>query len=49
LALLSAGLEAAYMLTLSLAYKNSDFSLVYPMAQWNCPRFFIALVVVVLA
>jgi len=38
-ALLSAGLEAAYMLTLSLAYKNSDFSLVYPMARGTAPAF----------
>jgi len=39
LALLSAGLEASYMLTLSLAYKNSDFSLVYPMARGTAPAF----------
>jgi drug/metabolite transporter (DMT)-like permease len=39
LALISAGLEAAYMLTLSLAYKNSDFSLVYPMARGTAPAF----------
>jgi drug/metabolite transporter (DMT)-like permease len=38
-ALLSAGLEASYMLTLSLAYKNSDFSLVYPMARGTAPAF----------
>lgn len=38
-ALISAGLEAAYMLTLSLAYKNSDFSLVYPMARGTAPAF----------
>jgi drug/metabolite transporter (DMT)-like permease len=38
-ALLSAGLEATYMLTLSLAYKNSDFSLVYPMARGTAPAF----------
>jgi drug/metabolite transporter (DMT)-like permease len=38
-ALLSAGLEAAYMLTLSLAYRNSDFSLVYPMARGTAPAF----------
>ena len=38
-ALVSAGLEAAYMLTLSLAYKNSDFSLVYPMARGTAPAF----------
>lgn len=36
-ALISAGLEASYMLTLSLAYKNSDFSLVYPMARGTAP------------
>ena len=35
----SAALEAAYMLTLSLAYKNSDFSLVYPMARGTAPAF----------
>jgi len=35
----SAGLEAAYMLTLSLAYRNSDFSLVYPMARGTAPAF----------
>jgi len=39
IALISAGLEAAYMLTLSLAYKNSDFSLVYPMARGTAPAF----------
>jgi drug/metabolite transporter (DMT)-like permease len=38
-ALISAGLEASYMLTLSLAYKNSDFSLVYPMARGTAPAF----------
>jgi len=38
-ALVSAGLEAAYMLTLSLAYKNSDFSLAYPMARGTAPAF----------
>ena len=38
-ALFSAGLEATYMLTLSLAYKNSDFSLVYPMARGTAPAF----------
>ena len=38
-ALVSAGLEAVYMLTLSLAYKNSDFSLVYPMARGTAPAF----------
>jgi drug/metabolite transporter (DMT)-like permease len=38
-ALLSAGLEASYMLTLSLAYKNSDFSLVYPVARGTAPAF----------
>ncbi len=38
-AIFSAGLEAAYMLTLSLAYKNSDFSLVYPMARGTAPAF----------
>jgi len=38
-ALFSAALEAAYMLTLSLAYKNSDFSLVYPMARGTAPAF----------
>lgn len=38
-AFISAGLEAAYMLTLSLAYKNSDFSLVYPMARGTAPAF----------
>lgn len=38
-ALLSAGLEAAYLLTLSLAYRNSDFSLVYPMARGTAPAF----------
>ena len=38
-ALVSAGLEATYMLTLSLAYKNSDFSLVYPMARGTAPAF----------
>jgi len=38
-ALISAGLEAAYFLTLSLAYKNSDFSLVYPMARGTAPAF----------
>lgn len=38
-ALFSAGLEASYMLTLSLAYKNSDFSLVYPMARGTAPGF----------
>jgi len=38
-ALFSAGLEAAYFLTLSLAYKNSDFSLVYPMARGTAPAF----------
>ena len=36
-ALISAALEATYMLTLSLAYKNSDFSLVYPMARGSAP------------
>jgi drug/metabolite transporter (DMT)-like permease len=39
LALFSAGLEGAYFLTLSLAYKNSDFSLVYPMARGTAPAF----------
>ena len=39
IALISAGLEAAYMFTLSLAYKNSDFSLVYPMARGTAPAF----------
>ena len=38
-ALFSAALEAAYMLTLSLAYKNSDFSLAYPMARGTAPAF----------
>jgi drug/metabolite transporter (DMT)-like permease len=38
-ALISAGLEASYMLTLSMAYKNSDFSLVYPMARGTAPAF----------
>jgi drug/metabolite transporter (DMT)-like permease len=38
-AVFSAGLEATYMLTLSLAYKNSDFSLVYPMARGTAPAF----------
>ena len=38
-ALISAGLEATYMLTLSQAYKNSDFSLVYPMARGTAPAF----------
>lgn len=38
-AVISAALEAAYMLTLSLAYKNSDFSLVYPMARGTAPAF----------
>ena len=38
-ALVSAGLEAAYMVMLSLAYKNSDFSLVYPMARGTAPAF----------
>jgi drug/metabolite transporter (DMT)-like permease len=38
-ALISAALEATYMLTLSLAYKNSDFSLVYPMARGTAPAF----------
>jgi len=38
-ALISAALEASYMLTLSLAYKNSDFSLVYPMARGTAPAF----------
>ena len=38
-AFISAALEAAYMLTLSLAYKNSDFSLVYPMARGTAPAF----------
>jgi len=38
-AVVSAGLEAAYMLTLSMAYKNSDFSLVYPMARGTAPAF----------
>jgi drug/metabolite transporter (DMT)-like permease len=38
-ALVSAGLEASYMLTLSMAYKNSDFSLVYPMARGTAPAF----------
>lgn len=38
-ALFSAGLEAAYMLTLSLAYRSSDFSLVYPMARGTAPAF----------
>lgn len=38
-ALISAALEAAYMLTLSFAYKNSDFSLVYPMARGTAPAF----------
>jgi len=38
-ALISAGLEAVYFLTLSLAYKNSDFSLVYPMARGTAPAF----------
>lgn len=38
-ALFSAALEAAYMLMLSLAYKNSDFSLVYPMARGTAPAF----------
>lgn len=38
-AIFSAGLEAAYMLTLSLAYRNSDFSLVYPMARGTAPAF----------
>jgi drug/metabolite transporter (DMT)-like permease len=38
-ALFSAGLEATYFLTLSLAYKSSDFSLVYPMARGTAPAF----------
>ena len=38
-AMISAGLEASYMLTLSMAYKNSDFSLVYPMARGTAPAF----------
>jgi drug/metabolite transporter (DMT)-like permease len=38
-ALISAALEASYMLTLSMAYKNSDFSLVYPMARGTAPAF----------
>jgi drug/metabolite transporter (DMT)-like permease len=37
--LISAAVEAAYFLTLSLAYKNSDFSLVYPMARGTAPAF----------
>ncbi|MGD8404804.1 MAG: DMT family transporter [Anaerolineales bacterium] len=39
IAFISAGLEAAYMYTLSLAYKNGDFSLVYPMARGSAPAF----------
>jgi drug/metabolite transporter (DMT)-like permease len=38
-ALISAAVEAAYFLTLSLAYNNSDFSLVYPMARGTAPAF----------
>jgi drug/metabolite transporter (DMT)-like permease len=38
-ALVSAGLEAAYILFLSAAYKNSDFSLAYPMARGAAPVF----------
>ena len=38
-ALVSAGLEAAYILFLSVAYKNSDFSLVYPMTRGTAPAF----------
>lgn len=38
-ALISAGLEAAYILFLSVAYKFSDFSLAYPMARGTAPAF----------
>jgi drug/metabolite transporter (DMT)-like permease len=38
-ALISAGIESVYMLTLSLAYKNSDFSLAYPVARGTAPAF----------
>lgn len=41
-ALVSAGLEAAYILFLSVAYKNSDFSLAYPMARGTAPAFLLA-------
>ena len=41
-ALISAGLEAAYILFLSVAYKFSDFSLAYPMARGTAPAFLLA-------
>ena len=41
-ALVSAGLEAAYVLFLSVAYKYSDFSLAYPMARGTAPAFLLA-------
>ncbi len=39
LALLSVGVEAVYFLTLSYAYGDNDFSLVYPIARGAAPAF----------
>jgi len=40
--LVSAGFEAGYYMTLASAYRDADFSLVYPLARGTAPAFLVA-------